>query len=393
MNQELLFTALLQKYLEDTLTPEERVSFGTLLANPDHQQLLEQVMKHNYDNSVGGMGWTNERRDSFVREILQSIITTPQTQPAQPRLAFIRRSWKWAAAAAFISIAMLFLYKNRDQAHGKLAVATIPSPGHTGAILTLADGRQLVLDSLSDGVVAAENGTKAMLENGQLVYNEESNANNAVAYNTMATPVGRQFLLVLPDGSKAWLNAASSIRYPLHFNGNERIVEITGEVFFEIIHSREPFKVKTGNMVIEDMGTAFNVNAYTDEVSVNTTLVEGAVKVAGPAQTVLLQPGQQASYNQANTGKPLTVINDINIEEVIAWKNGLFHYEHTDLKTILRQLARWYNLDVQYNGEVPADKFFMIMKRNSELAAVLRVLQTTGIQFRLEGRRLYVGKQ
>jgi transmembrane sensor len=264
-------------------------------------------------------------------------------------------------------------------------------PGKEGAVLTLEDGSKLVLDSMGNGIVTTQNGTTIELRNGQLVYNSSKKiTNDEVGYNTMSTPKGRQFQLVLPDGSQVWLNAASSIRYPTVFTGKERKVEITGEAYFEVAHNRSsPFKVKINeNTEIEVLGTHFNINSYSNEESINTTLLEGSVKVNDRSGSIVLRPGQQAKVSGNEKTK---ILSEVDVEKVMAWKNGVFNFEDATLQEVMRQLERWYDIEVVYEKNIPKLEFFGKMGKDLSLASVLNGLEKSKVHFRMEeGRRLVV---
>jgi transmembrane sensor len=262
-------------------------------------------------------------------------------------------------------------------------------PGKNGAVLTLVDGSKMVLDSLGNGLITTQNGTKVSLVNGHLVY-DAANAADVTAFNTMSTPKGRQFNLVLPDGSKVWLNAASSIRYPIVFTGKERKVEITGEAYFEVARNTSmPFRVKTNNETeIEVLGTHFNINSYENETSINTTLLEGSVRVKNNQGTIVLKPGQQA---QSVKEEKIKLLQQVDVDKVMAWKNGYFNFQDANLQEVMRQLERWYDIEVVYEKNVPELEFFGKMGKDLSLAAVLRGLEKSNVHFRLEdGRKLVV---
>ena len=268
-------------------------------------------------------------------------------------------------------------------------------PGGDKAILTLANGSQIILDSAANGVVAQQGKTEVMkLANGQLVYKGAGDQENDVLYNTMATPRGGQYRLVLPDGSRVWLNAVSSIRFPTAFTGNERKVEITGEAYFEIVKDEfRPFRVLvkpvSGNddMEVTVLGTHFNVNAYQDEPAIKTTLLEGSVKVTNGTNHTVIKPGQQT---QLNINGVIKVIQDADVAEVVAWKDGRFEFNDTDLKTIMRQVMRWYDVDVEYQNNMPERYFTANISRNKTLSGVLTILKLSDVGFKLEGKKLSV---
>jgi len=246
-----------------------------------------------------------------------------------------------------------------------------------------------VLDTLGNGLVASQQGTRISLQNGSLAYDASQAAD--VTFNTVTTPRGRKFQLLLPDGSSVWLNAASSLRFPTAFNGANRTVEITGEAYFEVAHNpRRPFIVKVGeNAAVEVLGTHFNINAYADESSINTTLLEGAVKVRAFSQSHTLHPGQQARI--FNSGRAVKVLNSVDLSQVIAWKNGLFNFQGAGLEAVMRQLARWYDLEVVYEGKVPQLEFGGELPTTLNLSQVVKILSKVEVKFRIEeNRRLIV---
>ena len=238
--------------------------------------------------------------------------------------------------------------------------------------------------------------------NGELVYDGKKNPGNDLQYNTLTTPRGKQFQLVLADGTKVWLNAMSSIRYPAFFSKTERKVEISGEVYFEVAHltqkvnkseKKVPFIVQVNTLAgdggeIEVLGTHFNINAYNDETAVKTTLIEGRVKVKKGKEEAVLQPGYQS---QVVNGDPIKVTKDVNVDAEIAWKKGFFTFDRAGVKTVMNQIARWYDIDVEYeDGKIPNELFGGDIQRNARLSSVLKVLEKSGVKFRWKvGSLLY----
>jgi hypothetical protein len=282
-------------------------------------------------------------------------------------------------------------------------------PGSNKAVLTLANGTTIVLDDASNGVVAQEGNAKVLKpEDGQLLYEKDGDTEKGeLSYNTLATPRSGQYQLVLPDGTKVWLNSESSIHYPIAFAENERRVEITGEAYFEVAKlklssgQKVPFIVEKGDMQVEVLGTHFNVNAYNDESAIKTTLLEGKVRVVkktGAAQlSAVLAPGEQAviadAKGKANrTDNDRIKINKTDVDNVVAWKNGLFHFESADIKTVMRQLARWYDVEVVYERTtMKNDPLFIEISRNTRLSDVLKVLEESGsAKFTIEGKKIVV---
>jgi ferric-dicitrate binding protein FerR (iron transport regulator) len=315
------------------------------------------------------------------------------------------RRWGWAAASILVvlGIGAYFWLQNGSATQQKQTqVATTTrdvAPGRNGAILTLADGSKVLLDSLSNGTIAVENGTRIRLEDGRITYGKGNNAAD-IRYNTMSTPNGRQFTVVLPDGTKVWLNAASSLRYPTMFTGTERKVEVNGEAYFEVAKNASmPFRAVVNNStVIEVLGTAFNISSYSDDKEIKATLVEGAVRVITDNNTeskinsVVLKPGQQAKITAAeNSRGALTVINNVDIGKVIAWKNGLFNFNGVQLEDAMQQLARWYDIEIIYEKNIPDIQFFGEVSRDVSLAGLLKGLEGAGVNFRIEeGKKLVV---
>jgi ferric-dicitrate binding protein FerR (iron transport regulator) len=286
------------------------------------------------------------------------------------------------------------------------------APGSNKAVLTLANGTTIALDDASNGVVAQEGNSKVLKpEDGQLLYEQEDNSEHGpLSYNTLATPRSGQYQLILPDGSKVWLNSESSIHYPIAFAENERRVQITGEAYFEVAKlknssgQRIPFIVDlppTGGGQVEVLGTHFNVNAYNDESAIKTTLIEGKVRVVKKTgvsqQSAILAPGEQAviadGKAKANRSDNDRIkVNKADVDNVVAWKNGLFHFESADIKTVMRQLARWYDVEVVYEGTtMKNDPLFVEVSRNTRLSDVLKVLQESGsAKFTIQGKKIVV---
>jgi ferric-dicitrate binding protein FerR (iron transport regulator) len=380
------YRLLAQKWLAGTITPEELSEFMDWYHRMDDGEPL--VI------SPGAAVSEESHRQRILEKILAKA-DVPQTQAVvTARVSFLRR-YRWVAAAILLLMAgtgyWYMASKPADPAQFMAQAMPVKdvAPGRSGAILRLADGRKIVLDSIPDGLVAMEGDVQIIKAQGEIKYIGKA---GETLYNDVVTDRGRQWQLILPDGSRVWLNAASSIRYPLRFSGTERLVEMTGEAYFEVVHNdHQPFRVKTGGMLIEDRGTAFNVNAYSDESGINTTLTEGLVDIQSGDRKVTLHPGQQARVMHTGMNETqIKVVNDVNLEEVTAWKEGIFHFEDADIRTILRQFARWYDVSVTYEGTIPTDKYFMIMGRDRTLSAALKTLQAGGVQFDIEGKHLFV---
>jgi ferric-dicitrate binding protein FerR (iron transport regulator) len=386
----------IDRYRSGQLTPEEAIALQQLLNNADSQaalDTLQQAQLAEWERSDLQFPEVTARIRNAVQ---QQIATETRSGAVVRRIGFFTPVWRrYAAAVLLVLLVGAYLWrtgtrKNESTLAGinKVQQKDI-APGREGAVLTLADGRQVLLDSAGNGIVATQNGTKVVLENGRLTYaSGEATAQQAV-YNTMSTPKGRQFHVVLPDGSKVWLNAATIIKYPAVFNGKERVVELTGEAYFEVAHNPAmPFKIRTGKGTqIEVLGTSFNINAYENEEAVKTTLLEGAVMVVADQQRKLLEPGEQAQVN--GNGK-IVLFNQADLAQVMAWKNGYFDFNNADLRVMMRQLERWYDIQVQYEGDIPDLVFKGKMDRNVSLSEVMHFLKRYGIKTKLEERTLLI---
>ncbi|SFF10089.1 FecR family protein [Chitinophaga sp. CF118] len=398
MNNEHL-KYLLDQWLEKKITVAEENELAAYLEQHPDNEALPELLQHFLDNTAPDDVPFVKDREKRVSAILQMDRTAQQkanseqsiVRPMKPgplRITFLRR-WGWVAASILLLLAIgtvvvRSLNGNKKEFH---ALTQDITPGSNKAILTLGDGSTVTLDSAGNRLI--RQGVRQT--GGQLIYDVQS---TAISYNTLTTPRGGQFQVRLPDGTMVWLNAASSLRYPTAFTGGERRVEVNGEAYFEVVkNSHLPFKVKIGQQAeVEVLGTHFNVNAYPDEASINTTLLEGAVRVAVTGEKVMLKPGQQAQV--ANNGNGIKTINNANVAKVMAWKNGLFNFEDASLREVMQELARWYDLQIVYEQNVPDMYFEGEMSRDMNLLQVLTGLQKTGVRFRIEeGKRLVVLKQ
>lgn len=382
---------LIGKHLDNSLTDGEKVVLEEWInASESNRRLFTEINDPQHINANLGKfyAYDMERMTAKIDKATTPVIPAPVVH----RVHFLRK-WGWAAAAVLLMGGTYFLVVNKKNLR-PVAVAQTSvniAPGKAGAILTLADGSQVVLDSLRNGVVAVQSGASVALADGELVYDPTGHISHEIQYNKMTTPKGRQFQMTLPDGSRAWLNAASSIRFPTIFAQNERKVEVTGEVYFEVAKdANKPFIVNVNNKEdIEVLGTSFNVNAYDNEKTINTTLLDGSVRVSTTRTLagVVLKPGQQARTNSAAT---IQVMNNADVEKIMAWKNGLFNFEGANLEEVMRQLERWYDIDVVYENGIPEIYFLGEMSRQIALADLLEILRRTEVDFRIEGRKLIV---
>lgn len=356
-------------------------------------RLLEEL-PHNAAEGYDVAYW-----DDIAGRILAA--DRPERIDAATRVAPLRRlRWVPAAAAAVVLLAVGAYWRWKPAAPSPVIIAAAPpqkdvAPGGNKAVLTLADGTELPLDSTASGALAQQGNTNILQPaGGQLVY-ASSGTSAILQYNTLRTPRGGQFKVTLPDGTNVWLNAASSLRYPVAFKGKVRQVELTGEAYFEVArHAAMPFKVtvrtgqQTDSMEVAVLGTQFNIMAYADEAVVKTTLLEGAVKVSSKGNSRQLAPGQGAQLDKQQD--LLTFQREANTEEAVAWKNGLMQLEGKDIAAVMRMIARWYNVEVVFTAPVAAH-FRGIIPRNVPVSQVLKILEMTGeVHFEIRDRQIIV---
>jgi len=369
MDQHRLYL-LFEKYQQGTLSPLEEEELNDWF----HSLNLGETEFETWVAQAGGpQNYTEKRLESFKVKINNSQKPT-KTITLWPRIAAA------VSILLFVSISGYFIWHKNTVAPAMVIAKNDIPPGHSQATLTLANGQKILL---TKGLYRnLTQGTTAIKINNGVTYTTGLKVNTeTTSYNTLSTANGEQspYPLILPDGSKVWLNALSSITFPTAFNGKERIVKITGEALFEVSHNaRQPFKVQTQRQTIEDIGTIFNVNAYADEPATKTTLIAGKVKV----NDMLLAPGQQTDGSHVKT---------VNTKRYTAWKNGDFYFEDDNIQTVMRQLSRWYNIEIKYEGNITKEGFNAQISRSKNISAILYILENTkGVHFKIEGRRITV---
>ncbi|MBX2925500.1 MAG: FecR domain-containing protein [Chitinophagaceae bacterium] len=408
----------IDRYLSGTISTTEWQELQELMKNPATQHRLNQLM----DSQLAARAAANPSYPEVVNRLktaianeinstddsgydtgrLASITGSPQ------RRVFLHSPWLRYAAAILVvmilSVTYYFLFDNGKQAAiqqttiAQQGEITDIAPGGEKALLTLSDGTTIVLDSASSGMLASQGNTRVIkLVNGSIVYHAETTAKPAeILTNTMSTPRGGKYHLVLPDGTGVWLNAASSITYPTVFTGDTRQVSMKGEVYFEVVKNPQiPFVVTLDHSTrIEVTGTSFNVNAYSDEPQCKTTLLEGIVKVHVAGSVKQLRPGQQAQTVLSGIQDAVMVTDNVNLEQVMAWKNGAFSFKNAGIHEVMRQVSRWYDLDIEYRGFTSkageGPRFSGDIGMDLNLSAILRVLEKSQVRFRLEGKKLIV---
>lgn len=386
---EQQFLQLIDKYLSGETTAEEnRALLNTY-------QSFQQKAEWNSEE----LGSAENLQEDILLRIKESIGKSKESRIV-PFYKKKRAAWLAAASIILILIAgtVFFTYFNREASHKEVIVNTPAiqndiAPGGNKATLTLADGSTIVLDSAQNGAISQQGNIKVVKEGeGKLAYQLSaiSHEQSAIQYNTVTTPRGGQYQLILADGTKVWLNAASSIRFPTAFPGKERTVVITGEAYFEVAHDAEkPFHVKVNSMDVAVLGTHFNINAYPDEEMVKTTLLKGSVKVSDGKKSIMITPGEQALLT--NSSGALSIKKDVDLEEIVAWKNGEFIFQNADIHSIMRQLARWYDISVSYNGNVTKEQFVGMVSRDVNISQILNMLGSTKtVKFEIVGKKIIV---
>jgi hypothetical protein len=393
---------LFQKYIDNGCSPVEIEMLLRYFSDAENEDLLKSLIKK---ESTFNDEIMNDSDHSVLLnetyEKIKSAITRNKRQNQAIVVPFYKQIWFRAAAVVvflFLTGGTAFFYFNRQQDKVIPHIEEIHQdkdiqPGKNSAVLKLSNGTQILLDSAVNGALAQQGNMRVLKFNGRIAYKaDEGNSNVKPVYNTITTTRGNEYLLILADGTKAWLNAASSIHFPTAFSGNERKVEITGEVYFEVAHDRsKPFKVEFSNATgekgeVEVLGTHFDVNAYPDETNIKTTLLQGSVKVSQSDKIQMLSPGQQAIISSDK----IILKKDIDVAQITAWKNGYFLFNNTDIQSIMRQVSRWYDIDVSFEGKIPSDGFTGKILRNVPLSKFLKVLEMNDVKVRRDGRNVTV---
>ncbi|BAV07459.1 FecR family protein [Filimonas lacunae] len=388
------FRQLLNKYLEGTLQENERQQLKAMLDNPEHLGELVQLIDAELESGVHAKVPDTAALLQIKQQLHQQIAGN---EPADNKLFRIGKRLAVAAAVLLLAGGGYWWWQTTGNGESKsLAKHTKNNkdsiaPGGNRALLTLADGSTIVLDSAGSGQLATQGKvTVIKLEDGRIAYHGKD-AGTAMAYNTIATPKGGQYQLVLADGTKVWLNASSALRFPAAFSGKERRVELTGEGYFEVAQNTGmPFHVQTGRVDVEVLGTSFNINAYADEAGISTTLLEGGVRIGDGNSNTQLKPGQQLVAYPAGSSK---LNSHVDVEEVMAWKNGRFQFKGASVEAILRQAARWYDIDFEYKGGI-TEVFSGQISRNVNAEQLLHILELTGlVKFTIHGKSVLVQPQ
>jgi transmembrane sensor len=384
------FDFLLRQYIANALTETEWEEFAEAISEGGFDERMSLDFMSSLHEGKTHPEWSKPIESSMWKRI-QERARISDTSVIQIHKSG-KRFWLAAASVILLLYAGSHFYFRPEAQKPIYPVAKIPDPnfkndvlpGTNKAVLTLADGKTIILDSTTMGLLAEQGGSQVKNQNGGLEYIRNVNSSGTV-FNTLITNRGQQFPLTLSDGTRVWLNASSSIHYPVAFNSGDRSVEMTGEAYFEVKYSpAHPFHVKVQAMEVQDLGTHFNINAYANEGSMKTTLLEGSVSING---NNIMKPGQEAVFENAND---IRIINSPDAEGAIAWKNGQFHFTKADITTVMRQIERWYDLKVVYKGSKTTDKFMGDIPRTATLTELLSILQMAKVHFKLEGNTLTV---
>jgi len=395
MMNELRLTYLYQQYIANRCSADELQELELLLKNPDSETVISGLLDTTWDNldTSNAMDLTQTQADQIYNTIIQSRSAKKRTF----------RLWTVRIAATILlclSIGLVIYRTNQTPSLQKTAINTttpkVPDfmPGKNKAVLTLASGHEVVLDDTRSGAIASQNGvTISKLKDGQIKYTATAAGQNAASsanqLNTLTIPKGGQYQLTLPDGTLVYLNSASSLTYPAKFTGRERKVTLTGEAYFEVAkNTAMPFLINVNNkQQIQVLGTHFNVEAYTDENLISTTLLEGSVKILYKNKQAILKPGQVA-INNMQSGLD---IKQADIDEAMAWKNGLFIFNNENITSVMKKISRWYDVEIAFKGDMENVNFLGNYARTKSLASLLKNIQLMGeVNISIEGRRIIV---
>jgi transmembrane sensor len=393
---------IIAKYPEITLE-EDTILKDWINQSDQNRRIFEELSSPGFsDNKLHRFDQIEAGKRNRWLKVLDAINTATQVDVNAGKVIWFRKWQTYVAAASIVIIASVFVYilntkKTKDEIVQRPTVTNTSDvkPGQYKAKLTLADGTTIILDSAKSGRLVQQGEIIVLNKDGKLIY-EKRGESKKVLYNTLSTSKAETYGTVLSDGTKVWLNSQSSIHYPIAFNGNVRKVEITGEAYFEVAPSigsngKRPFVVEVNGMEVEVLGTHFNINSYLEEEAIKTTLLEGKVKVhsANNNAEAILKPGEQAVLRRGQAEK-ITVNKDVDVDAEVAWRFGFFNFNNADLKTVMRQLERWYDVEVIYQGDVPAAEFLGKIPRELSLSQVLTGLQSQDVHFKMVGKKIIV---
>lgn len=389
---------LFKCYINNKYSGPEEEELMVLLSNPENEEQVQILMDRFMENTRHEI----QMSDQAAASILNNILKRGKRFVIQKKNSkTVYTFWLGLAASVLVILGGAYFISDKkeyaiakEDSSSSVGLTTEKSakilPGGHHAVLTTSDGEAIILDSMPNGLLTQQGNTDVKKLGGLLEYKAPASfiRDTVISYNTVSTPRGGQYQIVLSDGSKVWLNAASSIRFPTAFSGSLREVELTGEAYFEVAKNKEkPFQVKVRDMKIAVLGTHFNVKAYEDEAETKTSLLEGSVKIIQGKEVGLLKPGQQAVINFKDDKVKIATADMV---EVIAWKNGLFRFEGANIETIMREIGRWYDVEIVYAGKVPMRRFEGKINRNAGLSEVLRILELSNVKFSIAGKKIIV---
>jgi transmembrane sensor len=388
---------LLRKYVSGEISDSEKVILDECVRGSQAGQKLynelsdPELFDREFKIYLENVG---RATDGDLKNLFESSIREAKVMPLGSKN---RNRYKWLIAASIIFIVAAGTYftvfnkSENGQIVKKQPIVKDVLPGTFKAKLTLDDGRTIILDNASKGEITKQGNAVVLNQNGQLVYSSSPNATTTkILHNTLSTGRGEMYPTVLSDGSKVWLNNETTIHYPVTFTSDERRIELEGgEAYFEVMHnSDKPFKVIVNGTEVEVLGTQFSISAFADEDFIQTNLLTGKVKVTHGSNPKILTPGQKANVDK--TGN-INLVKDADVEGSIAWVRGFFHFEEADMHSVMRQLARWYDVEVVFEGQIPNEKIKGDIQRNIPLSKVLSNLERIGkVNLRMEGRKIIV---
>ncbi len=405
MEQDNYIKSLFEKHIKGTASEDDEEALSEILAQYTNEE-LETVLELIAINILPNPAYGEDYWKQMLAAIMSKTLNSAPIKTVSIHKHLLRK-WYWAAAAIVVIIlgGYLLLFNKKDivlpAVVQQVPPVDVAPPDKTKAHITLADGTVVYLDSAGNGRLAQLGNVQLVkLSSGEIAYrlsavNPEAAAGGMFKekqYNTLNNPRGSMVInILLADGSRVWLNTGSSVTYPVVFAGNERKVSVKGEAYFEVAKDAvKPFIVDIAdNEKVEVLGTRFNVKAYADETTISTTLLEGKVKVTGGAASNVrqLSPGQQAQWNSNGQMK---IHDDVDVDEIMAWKNGMFNFNGASIEEVMRQVSRWYDVDVAYGGNVSKETFSGIVSRNNNISVVLKIIERTGMKFKIEGKKIVV---
>ena len=378
------FNELLRGYLRESLNPQELDLFFELAASPENSELIAESFRKDLDSDFPDLSSPGQKQEAWAKLQMKMDVS-------QRPVRHIPMALRWVAVLVCLLGAAVAVYffnqsKSRSELAGTKPEIKMPAwltADHIGATLFLTGGDSIILNNLDKGIIAKQGDAEVIQSDGAIRYSGDSQTS---MYNQIRTGRGKLWRAILPDQTVVWLNGGSSIRYPLKFAGNTRSVEITGEAYFEVKHDADyPFRVKTGNVLVEDIGTSFNIKTFPDDSASTATLVEGSVRMTFKNQQATLNVGQQAVVS-ASTNE-IRVLKNANLTEALAWKNGFFYFQHADLTDVMKQISDWYQVGVVYKGTPGKELFDGQIDKTLSLSDVLQGLQQPGVRFSLDSNR------